>query len=100
MWLQDRCSSYWRRLPPNGPGAFRRTAAVAGSTARPFTGISWTPSGFTFWCCFLSGVDAFGGNSMADVNQKMIPMTEWGGGVLPYSIGHKKLGMWLFLLSD
>jgi cytochrome c oxidase subunit 3 len=37
---------------------------------------------------------------MADVNQKLVPMSEWGGGVLPYSIGHMKLGMWFFLLSD
>jgi cytochrome c oxidase subunit III len=26
--------------------------------------------------------------------------SEWGGGVLPYKVGHKKLGMWLFILSD
>jgi len=25
---------------------------------------------------------------------------EWGGGVSPYAIGHRKLGMWLFILSD
>jgi cytochrome c oxidase subunit 3 len=25
---------------------------------------------------------------------------EWDGGVLPYSVGHKKLGMWLFIMSD
>ena len=24
----------------------------------------------------------------------------WDGGVLPYGIGHKKLGMWLFIISD
>jgi cytochrome c oxidase subunit 3 len=24
----------------------------------------------------------------------------WGGGALPYSVGHKKLGMWLFIMSD
>jgi cytochrome c oxidase subunit 3 len=24
----------------------------------------------------------------------------WNGGVSPYKIGHKKLGMWLFILSD
>ena len=29
-----------------------------------------------------------------------ISLTEWGGGALPYSVGHKKLGMWLFILSD
>lgn len=26
--------------------------------------------------------------------------TAWEGGVLPYGVGHKKLGMWLFILSD
>ncbi len=29
-----------------------------------------------------------------------ISMSEWDGGSLPYSVGHKKLGMWLFILSD
>jgi cytochrome c oxidase subunit 3 len=24
----------------------------------------------------------------------------WGGGAFPYGVGHKKLGMWLFILSD
>ncbi|HQR32027.1 MAG TPA: cytochrome c oxidase subunit 3 [Blastocatellia bacterium] len=26
--------------------------------------------------------------------------TNWSGGVSPFGIGHKKLGMWLFILSD
>lgn len=26
--------------------------------------------------------------------------TTWGGGGFPYGVGHKKLGMWLFILSD
>jgi cytochrome c oxidase subunit III len=26
--------------------------------------------------------------------------TDWGGGVLPYRVGHRKLGMWLFIISD
>jgi cytochrome c oxidase subunit 3 len=26
--------------------------------------------------------------------------TEWGGGALPYRVGHRKLGMWLFIVSD
>lgn len=26
--------------------------------------------------------------------------TDWDGGALPYHIGHKKLGMWLFIVSD
>jgi cytochrome c oxidase subunit III len=25
---------------------------------------------------------------------------EWGGGTLPYRVGHRKLGMWLFIVSD
>ncbi|HEX8098223.1 MAG TPA: cytochrome c oxidase subunit 3 [Pyrinomonadaceae bacterium] len=25
---------------------------------------------------------------------------EWGGGELPYRVGHRKLGMWLFIVSD
>jgi cytochrome c oxidase subunit 3 len=25
---------------------------------------------------------------------------EWSGGALPYRVGHKKLGMWLFIVSD
>ena len=26
--------------------------------------------------------------------------SEWDGGALPYKVGHKKLGMWLFIMSD
>ena len=26
--------------------------------------------------------------------------TDWGGGALPYRVGHRKLGMWLFIVSD
>ncbi len=26
--------------------------------------------------------------------------TDWDGGALPYRVGHKKLGMWLFIVSD
>ena len=25
---------------------------------------------------------------------------DWGGGTLPYRVGHRKLGMWLFIMSD
>src|SRR5260370_37670010 len=25
---------------------------------------------------------------------------DWGGGALPYHVGHRKLGMWLFIMSD
>jgi cytochrome c oxidase subunit 3 len=37
---------------------------------------------------------------MANVRAEELRMTEWDGGVLPYSVGHKKLGMWLFIVSD
>jgi cytochrome c oxidase subunit III len=30
----------------------------------------------------------------------MLASAEWSGGVSPYAVGHKKLGMWLFLISD
>jgi cytochrome c oxidase subunit III len=26
--------------------------------------------------------------------------SDWGGGALPYRVGHRKLGMWLFIMSD
>ena len=26
--------------------------------------------------------------------------SDWGGGRLPYRVGHRKLGMWLFIMSD
>ena len=28
------------------------------------------------------------------------PAADWEGGVLPYRVGHRKLGMWLFIVSD
>jgi cytochrome c oxidase subunit 3 len=28
------------------------------------------------------------------------PADDWGGGVRPYRVGHRKLGMWLFIVSD
>jgi cytochrome c oxidase subunit 3 len=34
----------------------------------------------------------------AQINQQLL--TEWDGGTLPYAVGHKKLGMWLFIMSD
>jgi heme/copper-type cytochrome/quinol oxidase subunit 3 len=37
---------------------------------------------------------------MSNVRAEELSMTEWDGGVLPYSVGHKKLGMWLFIVSD
>ena len=29
-----------------------------------------------------------------------VAATEWSGGSFPYRIGHRKLGMWLFIMSD
>ncbi|MGH9941791.1 MAG: cytochrome c oxidase subunit 3 [Pyrinomonadaceae bacterium] len=29
-----------------------------------------------------------------------IAASDWDGGTLPYRVGHKKLGMWLFIVSD
>ena len=28
------------------------------------------------------------------------PAVDWNGGTLPYRVGHRKLGMWLFIVSD
>ena len=37
---------------------------------------------------------------MASSRVEELTMSEWDGGVLPYSVGHKKLGIWLFIVSD
>jgi len=37
---------------------------------------------------------------MADLQLNELTLSEWGGGTLPYSVNHKKLGMWLFIVSD
>ena len=37
---------------------------------------------------------------MAEAHVDEFTVSEWSGGALPYSVGHKKLGMWLFILSD
>lgn len=36
---------------------------------------------------------------MADTRTAVLA-GDWSGGALPYSVGHKKLGMWLFIMSD
>jgi cytochrome c oxidase subunit 3 len=36
----------------------------------------------------------------AEAHAEKVLATEWSGGVLPYRVGHKKLGMWLFIVSD
>ena len=28
------------------------------------------------------------------------PAVDWNGGAFPYRVGHRKLGMWLFIISD
>ena len=35
-----------------------------------------------------------------DAHVDQLTATEWSGGTLPYHVGHKKLGMWLFIVSD
>jgi cytochrome c oxidase subunit 3 len=35
-----------------------------------------------------------------EVRAEHFPATDWDGGVLPYRVGHRKLGMWLFIVSD
>jgi len=37
---------------------------------------------------------------MAEATVGPLAAEEWSGGVSPYAVGHKKLGMWLFILSD
>ena len=37
---------------------------------------------------------------MSDAKAETLSASEWSGGALPYRVGHKKLGMWLFILSD
>ena len=37
---------------------------------------------------------------MIGASARSVTATEWDGGVSPYAVGHKKLGMWLFILSD
>ncbi len=35
-----------------------------------------------------------------EARAERFPATDWGGGVFPYRVGHRKLGMWLFIVSD
>jgi cytochrome c oxidase subunit 3 len=37
---------------------------------------------------------------MAEGTVEAVSATVWDGGVSPYAVGHKKLGMWLFIASD
>lgn len=38
--------------------------------------------------------------SHAEAKMESMTATEWGGGAFPYAVGSKKLGMWLFIISD
>jgi cytochrome c oxidase subunit 3 len=38
--------------------------------------------------------------SAAEAPADQLIATSWDGGALPYRVGHKKLGMWLFIVSD
>jgi cytochrome c oxidase subunit III len=37
---------------------------------------------------------------MAEVRADRFPADDWSGGTFPYRVGHRKLGMWLFIMSD
>ena len=37
---------------------------------------------------------------MAEAKLESVSLTTWDGGAFPFAVGHKKLGMWFFLLSD
>ena len=37
---------------------------------------------------------------MAEARVENLPGSDWGGGTLPYRVSHRKLGMWLFIMSD
>ena len=37
---------------------------------------------------------------MAEVRTENLVANDWGGGTLPYRVSHRKLGMWLFIMSD
>jgi cytochrome c oxidase subunit 3 len=37
---------------------------------------------------------------MAEVRVDSLVVDDWSGGALPFRVGHRKLGMWLFIMSD
>src|SRR5213593_3882557 len=37
---------------------------------------------------------------MAEARAEGVMPNDWSGGALPYRVGHRKLGMWLFIMSD
>ena len=38
--------------------------------------------------------------TVAEARAEQLTANEWSGGTLPYRVGHRKLGMWLFIVSD
>jgi len=38
--------------------------------------------------------------STVEARAENLIASDWNGGTLPYHVGHKKLGMWLFIVSD
>src|SRR5256712_4858434 len=41
-----------------------------------------------------------GGKQMAEARAEGVMPNDWSGGTHPYRVGHRKLGMWLFIMSD
>src|SRR6266849_880242 len=37
---------------------------------------------------------------MAEARAESLAVNDWGGGTHRYRVGHRKLGMWLFIMSD
>ena len=37
---------------------------------------------------------------MVEARAESLAVNDWGGGTSPYRVGHRKLGMWLFIMSD
>ena len=37
---------------------------------------------------------------MAEARAEGLAVNDWSGGTFPYRVGHRKLGMWLFIMSD
>src|SRR5678816_3295945 len=61
-----------------------------------FTGILWTLFGSTYSYSY-----SFGGDRVStEARAERFPAVDWDGGAFPYRVGHRKLGMWLFIVSD
>ena len=59
-----------------------------------FIGTSWMSCGYTSWDCCCSG-----GKRMSEGHAATMAEPTWQGGGSPFAVGHKKLGMWLFIVS-